>query len=344
MEKNFYDVVIVGAGVAGIETAIHLARMNYKVALLEKQNQPGGKLLEYARLFPAFEKPEDVLHELNRQLQHLSVDIFTEKTVQSIQRMDRTYVVESDSDTFEAPVVVLAYGFDFFDASLKEEYGYSVVVNVYTSVDFERMMKEPDEFKRRFGNTPRAFGFVHCVGSRDEKVKNNYCSKVCCVTAIKQATELKKLFPKSEVFCFYMDLRLHELMFESLYKEAQKEYGIHFIRGKISEVANTQEKKVVLKVEDTLLSMPLSMELDALFLMVGMEGKKPPFANGLHFNSFDFIDSGNRILDPVGDEGIFFAGTCKGPRSITETFHDASHVALLVHQYLEKVKPIIHAS
>ena len=98
----------------------------------------------------------------------------------------------------------------------------------------------------------KSVGFVHCVGSRDEKARNSQCSKVCCITAIKQAIEMKEKFPDAEIWCFYMDLRLFGKKFEDFYTKAQRDYGIHFVRGRVSEVSEDINSRVIVKAEDTL--------------------------------------------------------------------------------------------
>jgi len=336
MTDQWYDVVVIGGGVGGMQVAIALADRGHRVALVEAHANLGGKLLGYAKLFPSFENAEQVVDELKNQLDSSGVAVFTNTKARDITENTQGYdvMIENADTPFHGRTIVLAYGFDFFDPTLKEEYGYNIIRGVYSSVDFEKMVKE-NSFSKYFGEKPQGFGFVHCVGSRDEKVKNNYCSKVCCITAIKQAIEIKEHYPSADVFCFYMDLRLHELFFEKLYKQAQKEYGIHFIRGKVSEVANSQQGKVAFKVEDTLLSRPLRIELDGLFLMVGIEAYKGKFPSlKLPLNEFDFVHPGIETLATQGERGIFFVGTTKGPRSIKETLQDATYVSMQVHNYL----------
>ncbi|NJO70443.1 MAG: CoB--CoM heterodisulfide reductase iron-sulfur subunit A family protein, partial [Bacteroidetes bacterium] len=102
------------------------------------------------------------------------------------------------------------------------------------------------------GKTPQRIGIVHCVGSRDEKAGNTYCSKVCCVTGVKQAIELKEQLPSSEIFNFYMDLRMYDRYFEDLYKEAQVKHHVQFIRGRLSEAFENPDGTVMIKIEDTL--------------------------------------------------------------------------------------------
>jgi len=138
------------------------------------------------------------------------------------------------------------------------------------TADLELMFRK-DELKLANGKTPEKIGLVHCVGSRDEKVGNRYCSKLCCITAVKQAIEIKERIKGVRVFCFYMDMRMGGALYEEIYREAQEKYGINFIRGKVSEVGVTIDNNLVVKVEDTLAGRPLKMELDMLVLMAGME-------------------------------------------------------------------------
>lgn len=124
------------------------------------------------------------------------------------------------------------------------------------------------------GRVPSRIGFVHCVGSRDEKVGNYHCSKVCCVTAVKQAIEVREILPECEVFCFYMDMRMFGPFYEELYRESQEKYNVNYIRGKVSEAALTINGRISVRVEDTLAARPLKMEVDMLVLMVGIEMAK----------------------------------------------------------------------
>ncbi len=159
--------------------------------------------------------------------------------------------VHYDGDEINADAVVVATGFDLFRSERKEEYGYGIYDNVITSADLEKMFRK-GEVKMHNGRYPEKIGIVHCVGSRDEKVGNLYCSKLCCVTAVKQAMEIKKHIENAKVFCFYMDMRMGGALYEELYRESQEKYGINYIRGKVSEVSENINNKLVVKVEDTL--------------------------------------------------------------------------------------------
>jgi heterodisulfide reductase subunit A2 len=181
---------------------------------------------------------------------------------------------------------------------------------------------------------------VHCVGSRDEKVNVKHCSKVCCITGVKQSIELKERYPEAQVFCFYMDLRMFGMGYEELYKEAQEKYGIQFIRGRLSEAFENQDGSVLVKVEDTLAGKPLKMSVDLLVLLVGFlpsQGtRKMAELLGLQLNSGDFLKP---VDQHVGSNisnipGIFLAGACKSPKNIEESLSDARAAAAKVHSYL----------
>lgn len=186
----------------------------------------------------------------------------------------------------------------------------------------------------------KKIGFVHCVGSRDIKACNQQCSKVCCITAIKQAIEMKEKFPESEIFCFYMDLRLFGKKFEDFYIKAQKDYGIHFIRGRVSEVSENIEGKVIVKAEDTLSGKPLKVTLDLLVLMSGMvsnrDSEKLSGLMGTLTDSDGFLRSGNNIYDVTlsSRKGIYYAGACTGPKTIPESLAESRSAVLAIHEQI----------
>ncbi len=223
----------------------------------------------------------------------------------------------------------MATGFDLFKSERKEEYGYGIYDNVITSAELEKKFRSGD-LKMSNGDAPERIGIVHCVGSRDEKIGNLYCSKLCCVTAVKQAIEIREFLPESNVFCFYMDIRMGGAHYEELYMESQEKYGVNYIRGKVSEVGVTINNRLVVKVEDTLAGRPLKMELDMLILMAGMEAsdgsKKLGVTLGLKTGENRFFQSrDNHFGSNLSNiDGVFYAGTCTAPMNISETISHAT--------------------
>jgi heterodisulfide reductase subunit A len=178
------------------------------------------------------------------------------------------------------------------------------------------------------------------VGSRDEKAGNFHCSKVCCVTAVKQAIEVKEMLPSAEVFLFYMDLRMFGRHFEELYKEAQFKQGVQFIRARLSEAFENPDGSLQIRIEDTLLAKPLKMKLDMLVLMVGIQAPSKP-GNlidmlGIDRDTDGFVKQTDIYASPycTRTKGLFCAGGITGPKTIEETLTEARAVAAEMHQFL----------
>ena len=335
------NVLIIGGGPAGLEASAQLQRLGYNVILIERSQALGGHLAQWDRLFPSGVSARETLDSLMGHIE--GVKCFTDTEVQSINRLDKSYnVILSNGITVLADAVLMTTGFELFDASRKEEYGYGIYNQVMTNADLEAYFT--NKFDRRIEN-PKRIGFVHCVGSRDEKAGCRSCSKVCCATAVKQAMEMKEAFPDADVFCFYMDLRLFGRYYEDMYLKAQKEYGIRFIRGRVAEVAENADGSLQVKAEDTVASKPLKVTLDLLVLMSGMRPSKAgrrvgdllemPAEEDGYFSVREGIVSGQRSPHP----GIFLAGAATGPKTLPETLADARAAAVLIDHYLTGIFP-----
>lgn len=334
-------MVVIGAGPAGIETSSNLAKIGFKVTLVEKDDSVGGHLKNWHALFPTLLSGKDAIETIVKGLNE-NIKIQTATKVTGLEAVNNYFTISGHNGWQEkADAVVLTTGFQLFDAHRKEEYGYGIYENVITSADLEELFASGKEFVNRQGKKPERIGFVHCVGSRDEKVNNLHCSKVCCITAVKQAIEVKQLLPDAEVFCFYMDLRMFGRHYEELYKEAQEKYNIQFIRGRLSEATEDREGNIGVKVEDTLLGKPLRIKVDMLVLMTGMEPRSETrsLTNmlGLKNVSDGFVQQLDEVLRSNSTEipGVFVAGTCSGPKSVSETLADARSAALAVADYLK---------
>jgi heterodisulfide reductase subunit A2 len=334
-------VVVIGGGVAGLEAAGRLSREGLEVSLLEKEGITGGHLNRWFKLFPDRRDSTEVKDYLDGLTHGNNVKLFTNVIIEKLKKdKDHFSLLTSKGEELIADAVVVATGFDLFKSSRKEEYGYGIYDNVITSSDLEEMFKK-GEIVASDCTVPETVGIVHCVGSRDEKVGNLYCSKLCCVTAVKQAIEIREHLPDSTVFCFYMDMRMGGAHYEELYREAQEVWGVNFIRGKVSEASEALDKRVVVKVEDTLAGRPLKMKLDLLILMAGMEmsegGKKIADMAGLKTGENRFFAATDHHYGSNRSNitGLFYAGTCTAPMNITETISHARAAVTEVVDYLK---------
>ena len=329
-------IIVIGGGVAGMQTALRLAEQGAGVLLLEKENELGGKLRHWHVLFPSFTPASEVLTELRRRINASDVEVLTGAEVVALAPNGVTL---RDGRQLACDSVVLCSGFTLFDAAIKEEYGYGIYDNVFTSVDLERMFREGHVAKAD-GTRPRRIAFLHCVGSRDEKVCQQHCSRVCCITGVKQAIEMKRLFPEADVFNFYMDIRMFGPGYEEMYREAQQRYNIHFVRGRISEASPTIDNRIQIKAEDTLTGRPLRMSVDMLVLLIGMRANdsNAPFAEqaGLKRAPSGFMEPRDMFLGNARSnvEGIFYAGCITAPKNIGETLNEGTVAADAAMEFL----------
>ncbi len=329
-------IIVIGGGVAGMQTALRLAEQGLEPVIVEKEPELGGKLRGWHVLFPTFTPAEEVLTDLRRRVNESGIEALTSTEVVALTPRSVTL---ADGRVLTGDAVVLASGSTLFDASIKEEYGYGIYDNVFTSADVERMFNE-GRVSKTDGTAPRRIAFLHCVGSRDEKVCQQHCSKVCCVTGVKQAIEMKRLFPEADVFNFYMDIRMFGPGYEEMYREAQQTYNIHFVRGRISEASPTIDGRVQIKAEDTLTGRPLRMSVDMLILLIGMRANDDNASlaggPGLERARSGFMRPRNLFLGNIASnvDGIFYAGTVTAPKTIGESLNEATAAADAAARYV----------
>ncbi len=343
MTRSDKTVAVIGAGPAGMEAATQLAAKGINVILIEDSDKTGGHLNQWDRLFPARRPATEVWQHLRDRLPE-SVQVLENNSVDSFRTEGGQFFLQLNSDKhIRVDALILATGFEVFHASRKEEYGYGIYDNVITSVDLETIFREHKPLTTHQGKKPSRIALIHCVGSRDEKAGHVHCSRVCCVTGVKQAIEIKELLPEAQVYCFYMDLRMFGLGYEELYKESQEKWGVQFIRGRLSESFENQDGSIMLKVEDTLTARPLKMNVDLLVLLVGFLPSAGTTRLGkmfdLEFNPNGFLMPADELLatNDTRIPGVFLAGSCKGPKNIEDTLTDARSAACRVDQYLKDI-------
>ncbi|MCS7125882.1 MAG: CoB--CoM heterodisulfide reductase iron-sulfur subunit A family protein [Aigarchaeota archaeon] len=249
--------------------------------------------------------------------------------------------------------IILAIGYDLFDPSVIKRYGYGRYMNVYTGLEVERLVSAsgPTNGKiiLRDGRTPSTIVIIHCVGSRDENY-HTYCSKICCMYAMKLAHLIKERLPNSTVYELYIDIRAHGKGYEEFYRKVQEE-GVIFIRGKAAEVAEVGNGRLSVIFEDTLLGRVQSIEADMVILATAAEPRKDAkelarlFRVPLDKDGF-FLEKHPKLA-PVStvSKGVFVAGACQGPKDIPDSVAQgaaaASEALALLSSGVIEVEPII---
>jgi heterodisulfide reductase subunit A len=229
--------------------------------------------------------------------------------------------------------IIVATGFDLFDATEKQEYGYGHYPNVVNIAEIERMLNSsgptggkivrPSDLEK-----PQRVVYVQCVGSRDE-LTNTYCSRICCMTAIKQARMIRDKLG-AEVYIFYIDLRTFGKGYEEFY-ESTAEAGVTFIRGRVGEIIENEESHLLtVRGEDTLLGKPIHLDsVDLAVLSTGVvapkAAEKVAHALNLSLSPDGFLLEAHPKLRPVDsfNDGIFVAGMAQGPKDIPDTVAQA---------------------
>ncbi len=255
----------------------------------------------------------------------------------------------------EVGTIILATGFQSFDARRVPQYGYGTHPNVFTSLQIERMVNASGptdgHVLLKDGSHPKSVGIIHCVGSRDHRT-NRWCSRVCCMYSMKLA-HLIKQHTDAEVFNFYIDIRTPGKGYEEFYERLQEE-GVHFIRGRVAEVtdwaaAKEEENKLVIRVEDTLAGFVRRIPVDMVVLATGLE----PHADSQDVRRLFNISCSTEgwflerhpKLAPVNTftDGIFIAGCCQGPKDIPDTVAQAGAASAeafaLVHAGFIELEP-----
>ena len=242
-------------------------------------------------------------------------------------------------ERIEVGTVILATGFQPFDARRDPCYGYGVYPNVYTALEVERLVNASGptagEVVLRDGRTPQSVGIIHCVGSRDERT-NRWCSRVCCMFSLKLAHLIQE-HTGAAVFNFYIDIRTPGKGFEEFYQKLLSE-GIHFIRGRVAEVTDwaldsEEEGKLVIRVEDTLAGLVRRIPVDMVVLSTGLEPREdaPEVRRLFNISSGPegFFLERHPKLAPVNTftDGIFLAGCCQAPKDIPDSVAQAGAAA-----------------
>lgn len=238
----------------------------------------------------------------------------------------------------EVGTVIIATGVDVYDPTEITEYGYRKYENVITSMEFERLINaggpsgghliRPSDMQ-----IPKTVGFIQCVGSRNEKKGNPYCSNVCCMNTIKDSLLIKEHWPDTEIKIFYLDIRAFGKGFEDLYKRSKRS-GVQYIRGLPAEIREEPgTKNLVIISENTNTGKVEEHRVDMAILSVGLIPSKDSDVLQRLFTlsktSDGFFMESHPKLKPVDapTQGIFFAGCAEGPKDIKDSVTQASAAA-----------------
>jgi heterodisulfide reductase subunit A2 len=238
--------------------------------------------------------------------------------------------------TIDVGAIILAPGFEEFDARLRGEFGYGRFPNVVTSIEFERILSASGPFKGRVqrpsdGDIPTRVAFVQCVGSRDPAHGRGYCSSVCCMYATKEAIIAKEHMSQVEPTVFYIDMRSYGKDFDRYVERAKHEYGVRYLRHMISLIREDPKTNNLLVRYEGPDGQMIEEEFDMVVLSVGFEpsaGTKDLAERvGIELNNYGFCQTDPLSPLATSREGVFVCGAFSSPKDIPETVMQASGAA-----------------
>ncbi|MHA1803457.1 MAG: FAD-dependent oxidoreductase [Promethearchaeota archaeon] len=239
--------------------------------------------------------------------------------------------------------VILAPGFDEFVPTAVKRLGYGTYKNVVTSIEFERILSASGPYSGKIlrpsdGDVPVKIAFLQCVGSRDLREGQPYCSSVCCMYTAKEAVIAKEHMHQVEPTIFSMDIRAYGKDFDKYIERAKEEYGVRYIRSRVSsitEVPETKDLKLTYEAEDgSIVEEVFNMVVLAVGLNPPRDAKYLAEKFGVELNEFNFVKT--EVFNPVqtSREGIFACGAFVSPKDIPETVTQASAAAGCVNALL----------
>lgn len=334
-------ILVVGGGPAGLEAARGVADLGYPVVLVEARPQLGGTPIaaNYAALTHGLRDAEAVLGEMAAAVTgHPQVDVRLGCRVVECAGSAGRFTVGlargGARESVEVGAIIVATGFDHFDPGrASQQYGYYQYDDVITLQESEAMLKARKFVIPSKGTPPGRVAFIQCVGSRDRHIGNEYCSKVCCGIASKQAIEIRQLLPSCRVFIFYIDMRMYGYWENEIYWPAQERWKVAYIKGVVSEIV-PKNGRLVIRGEDTTMNRPMEVPMDVVVLSNGMEPSRGTreIARilGLRQNRYGFIETPADSLDTVATSvpGIFVAGAAAGPKDLDDVMGMAGAAAM----------------
>ena len=417
-----FDALVIGGGIAGLQSALDLADQGFSVAVVEKDASIGGKMIRLSKVFPTLDCASCITTpKMAAAAHHENITLFTDCDLKSLERsngvlsaqvvqrpryVDRdkcigcrqceygcpVYVPDQEEggftmrkaiyipfsnaipqiatldvehcslcgkcakvcptqavDYFQQPreltitakTAVIATGFSLTPIHQKKEYGQGRVPNVITSLQMERLLAPHGPYQRVLrpsdGKEPGSIAYVQCAGSRDKSLGIPYCSRVCCMYAIKQAMLLSGALPLADITIYYMDIRAFGKGYEQFFQNA-KAMGIEFVKGKIAAIASAPEQNVALKYEAQEEDGRLATrEHDLVVLSLGIVPDWQP-GNTCRLSTGDdaFIRCAMPQIAPTRThmEGVFVAGVAAGPKDIVDTIAEAGAAAMEAANYL----------
>lgn len=353
VENIAKTVLVIGGGITGMTSALEAAKTGYKVVLVEKAPVLGGWMRRWYKQLPQNPpyknlQDADIERTISAVKTNPDIQVFTSAEIDSIAGQPGMFDVSIRQNgkaiTQRTGSVVVATGWKPYDAGKVEGLGFGQFPNVINNVMMEDIaVQGKGQIRRPSDNKEvKSIVFVQCVGSRD---KNHlpYCSSVCCLASLKQASYVRASNPDARVYIVYKDMRTPG-QYENFYKDKQADNGIFLTKGDVAGVAENPDTSLTVSVKNTLIGEDVSIKADMVVLATGMvpatdssilnlqyrQGKELPLLK------YGFPDS-NFICFPYETQrtAIYAAGCVHQPAESRACKDDATGAAMKAIQALE---------
>jgi quinone-modifying oxidoreductase, subunit QmoA len=245
--------------------------------------------------------------------------------------------MEAKTLNLQVGAVVWATGWEPYDATKIDNLGFGQYDNIITNMMMERMASPNGPTKGQIlrpsdDKAPESVAFVQCAGSRDEN-HLPYCSYICCMASLKQATYVRARYPEAKIYIFYIDLRAPGQRYEKFYQTIKDDPNVFFVKGKVAEVSEDSDSKAVTVVaENAVTGEKTKQVVDLVVLATGMQ---PTAANAklpadLKYNADGFI------INDYEKGGMFAAGCANKPADVVSSNQNATGMALKAIQTLAR--------
>jgi len=246
--------------------------------------------------------------------------------------------LDMEPKTFSLRVgsVVYATGWEPYDATKIDNLGFGRYLNIVTNMMMERLaagngptagnILRPSDDK-----APETIAFVQCAGSRDEN-HLPYCSYICCMASLKQATYVRAQYPDAKIYIYYIDMRTPGNRYEKFYKKLKEDENIFFVKGKVAEVSEDDNGNIEVVAENAVTGEKIRQTVDMAVLATGMQPtalKDKPKAD-LKISEYGFV------VNDFDKGGIFAVGCANKPLDVVSSNQNATGIALKAIQAVKR--------
>ena len=353
------NVLVIGGGITGMTATLELADSGYTVYLVEKDNHLGGNLARVDLTAPYLYSARDLITEkIARIKDNRKVIVYLESKVTEVTGFIGNFKASIQSSDLKSDYpgrkvnvkignIIVSTGYKEFDASRIVHYGYGKLPNVITSFELEKMIRA-GSIETKEGKVPKYVAIIHCVGSRSKEF-HTYCSRVCCMTALKYASEIKSANPDCYISDIYIDMHAFGKGHEDFYRKSSEAKTLFLMYEKgdrpvIHKATPKDDCEMLIEVNEKLSGEHIEIPADLVVLMVGMEAREDSneiarLVNISQDKDGWFIESHPK-LEPVATttDGVFIAGTCVAPKDIPDSVAQARAAAARILARIAKGK------